>query len=180
MNAVATTPTEPLAESAIDAIIAKYQRRTGDLLNVLEDIQDAHPDRYLPVTTLRQVAVKMRIAASQIFSVVTFYSFFNLEPQGRHCITVCRGTACHTRGSRQLMQCLRRETSLLDENGDSGEGSFTTADLNLTVRTVACFGQCALAPVVAVDEDIYGYVTDLKLRELVKTVREPNEEMRTS
>lgn len=180
MNAVATSPAEPLTESKIDSIIEKYTRRTGDLLNVLEAIQDAHPDRYLPVTTLRQVAAKMRIAASQIFSVVTFYSFFNLEPQGRHAITVCRGTACHTRGSRQLMQCLRRETRLLHENGDSGEGSFTTEDLSLTVRTVACFGQCALAPVVSVDEDIHGYVTDLKLRELVRSVRESKEEKVTS
>ena len=180
MNAVATTPTEPLSESAIDSIIKKYERRTGDLLNVLEDVQDAHPDKYLPVTTLRQVAARMRIAASQIYSVVTFYSFFNLEPQGRHSITVCRGTACHTRGSRQLMQCLRRETRHLQENGDSGEGSFTTADLGLTVRTVACFGQCALAPVVSVDDEIHGYVTDLKLRELVKTVLESKEEKRTS
>lgn len=180
MNAVATSPTEPLTESKIDSIIETHQRRTGDLLNVLEDIQDAHPDRYLPVTTLRQVAAKMRIAASQIFSVVTFYSFFNLEPQGRHSITVCRGTACHTRGSRQLMQCLCRETRLLHENGDGGEGSFTTEDLSLTVRTVACFGQCALAPVVSVDEDIHGYVTDLKLRELVRSVRESKEEKVTS
>lgn len=180
MNAVATTSTEPLAESTIDSIIQQYARRTGDLLNVLEEIQDAHPDRYLPVTTLRQVAAKMRIAASQIFSVVTFYSFFNLEPQGRHSITVCRGTACHTRGSRQLMQCLRKETRLLRENGDSGEGSFTTADLSLTVRTVACFGQCALAPVVSVDEDIHGYVTDLKLRELIKKVQESTTEKVTS
>lgn len=166
MNAVIDPPlADPVDEALIDEIIAKHPDPTGDLLNVLEDLQEAHPDQYLPKSTLRMVSAKMGIAASRIFSVVTFYSFFNLEPQGKHTVVVCRGTACHTRGSRQLLNSICRDSGM-DGMGD--EEAFTTPDGRLTVRTVACFGQCALAPVVAIDEDIHGYVTDVRLSELLK------------
>lgn len=176
MNATVIEPVAPVDETLVDAIIAKYTNATGDLLNVLEELQDSHPERYLPRASLRQVADKMGVAASQVFSVVTFYSFFNLEPQGKHSIMVCRGTACHTRGSRQLLQCVRRVVGIPETNGDPEDGSFTTPDRELTVRTVACFGQCALAPVVAIDEDIHGYVTDVRLRELMHAQRQSETE----
>ena len=164
MTAIALLSNEPVTETLIDQVIARYPDSTGDLLNVLEDLQQAHPRNYLPRVTLRQVAAKMGLAASRVFSVVTFYSFFNLEPQGTHTVVVCRGTACHTRGSRQLLNCLCRESG----GSMDGEETYTTPDGQLTVRTVACFGQCALAPVVAIDEDIHGYVSDVRLRELLK------------
>ncbi|MEX2605747.1 MAG: NAD(P)H-dependent oxidoreductase subunit E, partial [Kiritimatiellia bacterium] len=100
MITVAPPIAEPLDASVIDRIIDTHSDPTGDLLNVLEDLQEAHPDNYLPRCTLRTVADRMGIAASRVYSVVTFYSFFNLEPQGKHTVVVCRGTACHTRGSR--------------------------------------------------------------------------------
>jgi NADH-quinone oxidoreductase subunit E len=165
---IAPVASQPVEESVVDEVIAKHPRTTGDLLGILEELQDSHPDRYLPKVTLRQVAGKMQIATSQIFSVVTFYSFFNLEPQGKHAVMVCRGTACHTRGSRQLLSCVRQCAGMPDDEG--GESSFTTPDRSTTVRTVACFGQCALAPVVAIDEDIHGYVTDVRMRELMKSM----------
>lgn len=170
MNALIEPPlADPVDESLIDEIIAKHPDPTGDLLNVLEDLQEAHPDQYLPKSTLQAVSVKMGIPASRIYSVVTFYSFFNLEPQGKHTVVVCRGTACHTRGSRQLLNSICRGAGM-DGMGD--EEAFTTPDGRLTLRTVACFGQCALAPVVAIDEDIYGYVTDVRLSELLKKLSE--------
>ncbi len=165
MITIAPPIAEPLDAWVIDQIIANHPDPTGDLLNVLEDLQEAHPDNYLPRTTLRAVADRMGIAASRVFSVVTFYSFFNLDPQGKHSVVVCRGTACHTRGSRHLLQCLYRESGM---GGLRDEEVFTTPDGQMTVRTVACFGQCALAPVVAIDEDIHGYVTDVRLGELLK------------
>jgi NADH-quinone oxidoreductase subunit E len=169
MNTIAPPAAEAVDESIIDEIIARHPNPTGDLLNVLEDLQEAHPNNYLPRTTLRTVADKMGVAASRVFSVVTFYSFFNLEPQGKHTVVVCRGTACHTRGSRQLLQCLCRASgrgALRDEE------AYTTPNGQMTVRTVACFGQCALAPVVAIDEDIHGYVTDVRLGEYLKELTE--------
>ncbi len=173
MIAVANQLEDALDETIVDEVISKHTDPTGDLLNVLEELQDSHPQRYLPKPTLKQVAVKMRIAASQIFSVVTFYSFFNLEPQGRHSIMVCRGTACHTRGSRHLLKCVRQSSGMPEADN---EESFTTPDRETTVRTVACFGQCALAPVVSIDEDIHGYVSDVRLKELIKNMSENDQE----
>ena len=168
----------PLAEALIDEIIARHPDRTGDVLAILEEIQQRHPLKYLPPETHELVARKMGIARSQIMSVVTFYAFFNLKPQGQHTAIVCRGTACHTRGSKQLLDGLKAGAGLADEGDESDEAglasgaatSFTTPDGRLTIRTVACFGQCALAPVVAIDHEIYGHVSDFKLRKLVAAI----------
>ena len=165
----------PLAEALIDEIIARHPDPTGDVLAILEEIQQRHPLKYLPPETHELVARKMGIARSQIMSVVTFYAFFNRKPQGQHTAIVCRGTACHTRGSKLLLDGLKAGAGLGDE-GDEAElasgaaASLTTPDGRLTIRTVACFGQCALAPVVAIDHEIYGHVSDFKLRKLVAAI----------
>ncbi len=161
--------TAPLTEREVDEVMARYPERTGDLLTILEELQERHPLHYLPTVTLEMVARKKQVPLSQIYSVVTFYSFFNLRPQGRHTIMVCRGTACHTRGSKMLMDGVLAATGSPPPEEEGG-AAFTTADYGITVRTVACFGQCALAPVVAVDEDIHGHMTDLQLRRIVREV----------
>lgn len=162
----------PLDDKIVDEIIARYPDKTGDLLSILEDLQKAHPAKFLPCATLERVAAQTGISRAQIFSVVTFYSFFNSAPQGRHTLTVCRGTACHTRGSKALMDSL--STALHIPADSQEETSFTSEDQSLTVRTVACFGQCAMAPVVAADEAIHGQVTELKLRKLLQEVQHEN------
>ena len=162
---------EALADDLVDAIIARHPDRTGDVLGILEELQRRHPLRYLPRQTYARVARQLGIAPAQIVSVITFYAFFNSAPQGRHTITVCRGTACHTRGSRPLLEMLKARTGV--GQGDAASGSAvacTTADCRLTIRTVACFGQCAQAPVVAVDDEIHGRVSDLKLRALLAAI----------
>ena len=157
---------EPLREEQVDEVIARYPDRTGDVLSILEDVQELHPLKYLPRETLKYVAHRKGLPPSGVFSVVTFYSFFNLRPQGRHKVMVCRGTACHTRGSKLLMEGVVAASG--GAMPDDGSESFTTPDHALTVRTVACFGQCALAPVVAVDEDIHGHMSDMKLKRIVR------------
>ena len=155
----------PLAESVVDEVVALYPDPTGDLLGILEELQKRHPRKFLPRPTLCQVATKTGFSRSRVFSVATFYSFFNLEPQGEHVVMVCRGTACHTRSSKGLLDRLR-ERLALEPCGSEGE-AFRTADNRLTVRTVACFGQCALAPVLSSDEDIHSHVTEAQLDELI-------------
>ena len=161
----------PLPDQVIDEIIARHPDKTGDVLSVLEEIQERHPLKYLPAETHAYVAQKMGVSRSQIFSVVTFYAFFNLKPQGRHTVAVCRGTACHTRGSKALLDSLRASAGFRADDDDTGAAtSLTTPDFKLTIRTVACFGQCALAPVAAIDYEIYGHVSDIKLRKLVAAI----------
>ena len=160
---------QPLSEQVIDEVIARHSDKTGDVLSILEEIQDRHPLKYLPEETHEYVARKMGVSRSQILSVVTFYAFFNLKPQGRHTVTICRGTACHTRGSKQLLDSLKSSAGFHEDDEESAS-SFTTPDHAMTIRTVACFGQCALAPVAAIDHEIYGHVSDFKLRKLVAAI----------
>lgn len=156
----------------IDEVVAARIGRPGALLGILETVQDHHPQKYLPMETLRYIGMRMNLPLSQIYSVATFYALFNLDPQGKHTICICRGTACHTRGSRNLLESLRMSLSL---NGpgdadEAGKTSMTTADGRFTVRTVACFGQCALAPVVEVDHNIRGHVNERMLHRDLKSL----------
>jgi len=155
-------------QSFADRTIAAQSGKPGELLGILESLQDHHPNKYLSPEILEYVAEKTDIPLSQIFSVVTFYALFNLEPQGEHTICICRGTACHTRGSRNLLQRLRLELGLPEESEEGADKlCLTTADRRYSMRTVACFGQCALAPVVEVDHEIFGHMNERTLhREL--------------
>lgn len=124
--------------------------------------------------TLRYIAAKLDIPLSRLFSVVTFYALFNLEPQGDNTICICRGTACHTRNSRALLESLRLELGLGIDDGENGSDAdkitLTTPDKKFTVRTVACFGQCALAPVVEVNHRICGHVNERTLQREVRAL----------
>ncbi len=149
------------------------------MLGILEAVQEHHPHKYLPPETLRYIANKLDIPLSRVYSVATFYALFNLEPQGDNTICICRGTACHTRNSRALLESLRLELGLGiddgDEAGDADKLTLTTADQKFTVRTVACFGQCALAPVVEINHRICGHVNERTLQREVRSLERENE-----
>lgn len=153
----------------IDKIVAKNKGRHGELLTILEEAQLINEHNYLSEEALNHVALRTGVPLSRIYNVVTFYSFFNLKPQGRHTLTVCRGTACHTKGSKTLLDDigLMLGCSKALEEGDS---FVTTPDNKFTITTVACFGQCALAPVVAIDGVIHSNVTTAKLQKLLGKV----------
>lgn len=168
------------AEQAfIDQVITKYSGRPGELLSVLEAVQERHPHKCLPAETLRYVSRKLDVPLSRVYSVATFYALFNLEPQGENTICICRGTACHTRNSRALLESLRLELGLGIEDGeepnDADKLAMTTPDKKFTVRTVACFGQCALAPVVEVNHRICGHVNERTLQREVRSLEREND-----
>lgn len=150
----------------IDSVISNYQDRQGELLGILEEAQLLNEHKYLSEDALNHVAEKTGVPLSRIYNVVTFYSFFNLKPQGDHTVTVCRGTACHTKGSKALLDDLGLMLGCTKEL-EEGESFFTTPDSKFTISTVACFGQCALAPVVSVDGIIYSNMTSAKLQKLL-------------
>jgi NADH-quinone oxidoreductase subunit E len=159
-----------VAEPLLDQIVEKYKDRPGMLLSTLEEVQEANPLKYLPVETLVQVSRKLNIPMTQVYSVATFYSFFNLKPQGKHTIVVCRGTACHTKGSRELLDSVGHILGFKYEV-DETEPSYTTPDNEFTIKTVACFGQCAQAPVIAVDDVIHSNVNAQKLIKILNKVK---------
>jgi NADH-quinone oxidoreductase subunit E len=167
-------PTEE--QTYIDKVVGERLGRPGALLGILEAVQERNPHRYLPLETLRYVAMKTETPLSRIYSVATFYALFNLQPQGENTVCICRGTACHTRGSRNLLQSVRLDLGLAQEDGESDGNDadkllLTTPDQKFTVRTVACFGQCAMAPVVEVNHRICGHATERTVQREIETIR---------
>ncbi len=161
-------------QDTLDRIIAEQSGRPGALLGILEKLQEQHRNKYLPMETLEYVAARTGVPQSQVYGVATFFALFNLEPQGTHTVAICRGTACHTRGSRALLERVKLQLGLRessDEAGGADKLTLTTPDRRFTIRTVACFGQCALAPVVEVNHAIRGHVKEQALMREVDKLR---------
>jgi NADH-quinone oxidoreductase subunit E len=169
-NGLATALPRVNDQDLIDRIIGEQAGRPGALLGILEKLQDANRNKYLPMETLEYVALRTGTPQAQVYAVATFYALFNLEPQGTHTVAICRGTACHTRGSRMLLERVKLQLGLDDAN-TADKLTLTTPDRKFTVRTVACFGQCALAPVVELDHAIRGHVSEQALIREVEHVR---------
>lgn len=172
------TPLKPDEQDFLDGLIRKYHGRPGMLLAILEAVQEKHPNHYLQAEVLEYLAARTGIPGSQICSVATFYALFNLRPQGEHSVCICRGTACHTRGSRTLLERVKLQLGLRDgdDEGSADKVTATTPDRKFTLRTVACFGQCALAPVVEVDHNILGHVNERALEREINVLRENRDE----
>ncbi len=151
----------------IDDILIKYPEPTGQILSILEDIQAING--YLSQEILSQVAEKVNIPVAKLFSVATFYSFFNLQPVGTNIISVCMGTACHVKGAPQILEALQ---DLLEVEGDGMTENrkfiLTTKDECCTLTQARCFGACSMAPVISINEKVYGYVDVKKLPKILK------------
>jgi NADH-quinone oxidoreductase subunit E len=158
----------------IDQAIGKHLGRPGSLLGILETVQSANAHKYLSMESLRYIAQQTGIPPATVYSTATFFALFNLDPQGDNVVCVCRGTACHTRGSRDLLEKLCLDLGLsghdIDDTNDADKVALTTPDKRFTVRTVACFGQCALAPVVELNHHILSHVNERTLQREVKSL----------
>jgi NADH-quinone oxidoreductase subunit E len=130
---------------AVDSIIRRNRDRPGALIPVLKDVQDV--TGYLPLPLQQRIATGLKLSFSEVYGVVTFYSFFRQEPIGRHLIKVCMGTACYVRGNKDLVQQLSRDL-------DCGVGG-TTEDRRFSIEGVRCLGCCGIAPVITVGEDVH-------------------------
>lgn len=116
---------------------------------------------YVPKDAISEISKQLRVSTSEIFGVLTFYAQFRLIPVGKHMIKICRGTACHVRGAALIIDAVDAELGLTDDSDTTEDGEFT-------IEKVACFGACALAPVVNVDEKIIGATTPDKMRRLIR------------
>lgn len=117
---------------------------------------------YLPAASMKAIAEYLKIPSSHVYGVATFYAQFRFKPLGKNRITVCRGTACHVRGSQRLLEELEREMKI--KAGD------TAPDLRFSLQTVACLGSCALAPVVVVNDKVYGKMTAKAAKKIIGQV----------
>ena len=143
---------------AVDRIIHKYRSKPGSLIPVLEDIQEVVG--YLPKTIQRRVALGLQIPFSEVYGVVTFYSFFTIKPRGRHTIRICLGTACYVRGGKRIAESISQTFGI-----NEGE---TTPDRRFTFETVRCLGACGLGPTMVVDNDVHGRVKPTKVKDILE------------
>jgi len=144
-------------------ILNKYDNNHYKLIPILQEIQEIY--QYLPEEIMTYISTALGISPSQIYGVATFYSHFTLEPKGKNIIKVCDGTACHVKKSGKILETIKKELNLSDKKPNSDDGLFT-------LETVACLGACGLAPVVVIDETVYGSVTPEKITSLINDIRE--------
>jgi NADH:ubiquinone oxidoreductase subunit E len=142
----------------IEDIIKNHNQGQSSLIPVLTECQEIIG--YLPVELQEYIANSMKIPGSDIYGVVTFYSFFTMQPKGGHNIKVCMGTACYVRGIQEIISRVKSEFHI-----DIGE---TTEDRRFSLEAVRCLGACGLAPVVVVDSDTHGGVTPDSVLDILK------------
>lgn len=149
---------EPEVLNEINSIIAEHEEEEGAVVPILQDINAKY--NWLPPGAVRRISEAMGIPLSRVVRMATFYNMFSLKPRGKHIIRVCMGTACHVKGASRILEGLERHLGV-----KSGE---TTEDRNFTLDAVRCLGCCGLAPVVTVNEDVYGGMTSEKMLKALK------------
>jgi len=145
----------------LEQIIDAHGRDSANLLAILQDIQKQ--ENYLPRETLKELAKKLNVPLSRIYSLATFFASFSLKERGKHICTVCMGTACHVRGAPRLVDQVEREFGI--------KPGGTTADKKLTLETVNCVGACALGPLVILDGEYHGNMNSAKLERVLQPLK---------
>ena len=144
---------EPDIREQLDDILSQYSGENSNLIPILQEAQERFG--YLPEEVMQGIAKFLRLSESTVFGVSTFYAQFKLTPTGKRTVRVCRGTACHVRGGAQILREVQKRLGI-----KPGE---TTNDLEYALETIACFGSCALAPVMVIDKNVYGRMTTTKV-----------------
>ncbi len=153
-------PLEPepldLADDELDEVnrtLAEHEGEDGAIVPILQDINAKY--NWLPPGAVRRVAEALALPLARVLRIATFYNMFSLEPRGKHLIRVCLGTACHVKGAGRILERLERELDV--------QAGATTRDRRFTLEAVRCLGCCGLAPVVTVDDDVYGKITSQRI-----------------
>jgi NADH-quinone oxidoreductase subunit E len=146
-------------ENNLEHILVKYpQGDRGFLIPILQDVQGFY--QYISPQAVDEIESFTGVPAGEIYGVASFYSQFRFTKPGKHTVKVCLGTACHVRGSGRILEFLEYQLKI-----KTGE---TTTDGQFSLEHVACFGCCALAPVVVVDKDVHGRMSSTKGQKLLK------------
>jgi NADH:ubiquinone oxidoreductase subunit E len=148
-------------EETLDKILENYRQNEGNIITILQDVEFTFG--YIPEEAVNWFSKKLDIPASRFYGIATFYAQFHLKPRGKNIITVCRGTACHVKGSERLLNRLFIELDIpTDED--------TSDDREFTVERVACVGTCSMAPVVVINKKVYAKMTTDKLIKEIKVL----------
>ena len=139
----------PEQEAKLKEVIAKNIDDPGAVMPVLQEAQEIYG--YLPIEVQQIISDEMQIPMSKIFGVVTFYSFYSLQPKGKYKISVCLGTACYVKGSGQVYDKLQQVLGI--------GGGECTPDGKFSLEACRCVGACGLAPVMMINDDVHGRLT---------------------
>lgn len=162
-----TPLTEDPRLKLVDRALKRLQYQPDALIEVLHTAQEAFG--YLSRDLLAYVAAQLKLPESQVFGVATFYHFFTLRPKGEHSCIVCTGTACYVKGAGEILNRLEQATGI--------KAGQTTADGKLSLGTARCLGNCSLAPMLTVDDAVYGPETpDSAVEKLQGLVEVANEQ----
>ena len=141
----------------LTGIFSRFNGKKEELIPILQETQAQF--RFLPEEAMYEISRFLRIPESTIYGVSTFYSQFKLKPLGRKIVKICRGTACHVRGGGKILDEVEKRLGI-----QAGE---TTEDLEWSLETIACFGSCALAPVMVIDDVVYGRMTTSRVKDIL-------------
>jgi NADH-quinone oxidoreductase subunit E len=146
-------------QKELDRILLEYEdKQQAGLIPVLQKTQDLYG--YLPQDVMSYIAKRLGIKSSEVYGVATFYTQFRFVPVGKYIIRACHGTACHVGGAESITQVIADKLKI-----QPGE---TTKDMKFTLDKVACLGCCSLAPVVMINDDVYGRLTESKAGEILE------------
>lgn len=145
----------------IEPIIAKYQNQKGNLIPLLQGVQNTYG--YIPREAFIKLNQEIGLELSEMYGVATFYSQFRLQAVGKNIIKVCHGTACHVQNANKLTEAIADSLAIAD-----GE---TTADRLFTLESVACLGCCSLAPVMMIGNDTFGKLDGKKAVSIIKEIK---------
>lgn len=141
----------------LESVIKDYDYDANNLIQILHYAQSIFG--YLDLPTQKFISEKMRLPFSKVSGVVTFYSFFNTMPKGRHTISICLGTACYVKGGKKIIEKLKDVLGI-----DVGE---TTEDLKYSIEIKRCIGACGLAPAISIDDNIHKRVNPSRLQNIL-------------
>ncbi|MCH5206485.1 MAG: NAD(P)H-dependent oxidoreductase subunit E [Oscillospiraceae bacterium] len=136
-------------EERLKKVIAEHKDDPGALMPILQKAQDIYG--YLPIEVQQMIAEEMEIPMEKVYGVVTFYAQFSINPKGKYKISVCLGTACYVKGSGDIYEKLQEKLGI--------NGGEITPDGKFSLDACRCIGACGLAPVLTVNEDVYGRLT---------------------
>ena len=141
----------------LDEILSRYSGESDELIPILQEAQERFG--YLPEEVMQRIAKFLRLPESTVYGVSTFYAQFKLTPTGKKLVKVCRGTACHVRGGARILREVEKKLGI--------KPGGTTSDMEYSLETIACFGSCALAPVIVIDKNVYGRMTTTKAGQIL-------------
>ncbi|MDZ4121944.1 MAG: NAD(P)H-dependent oxidoreductase subunit E [Candidatus Cloacimonadaceae bacterium] len=148
-------------------ILDRFDRSDTKIIPILQAVQEEY--RYLPQEVMTFIATSLGVSPARLYGVATFYSHFSLEPKGKHILKMCDGTACHVRGSSAVIDAIRNRLNLSAKK-------ITTDDMMYTFETVSCLGACGLAPVLVVDDEVYGQVKPEQALDLIDKIEAEEKE----